>query len=129
MQKIFSNEALRGLKNYTWPGNIRELENLVEGAVILSPSSVITLADILPILHIPETAVTNKRSLPGNLELGLNPEPNISLKNKFSIAEKNYIIGALEENEWNQVKTARQLGIGRTTLWRKIKTMGLNKLL
>ena len=128
-QKRFSDEALTVLKNYTWPGNIRELENLVEGAVILSSSSVITLADLKPMLHIPETAVTNKRSLPGNLELDLNLGPNTSLKSKFSIAEKNYIMKALAENKWNQVKTARELGIGRTTLWRKIKTMGLNKTL
>ncbi len=127
--KSFSAEALIVLKNYTWPGNIRELVTMVEGVVVLFRSSVTTTAEIRLILHISETPVRNKRSSLVNLKLNLCPGPDINLTTKFDIAEKNYILKALEINKWNQVKTAKELGIGRTTLWRKIKTMDIKKTL
>ena len=125
--KCFSEQALTVLKNYPWYGNIRELENMVEGSFVLSRSSVITTSDIEMILHIPATTDRNKRSFSANLKLDLNLDSNINMKNKFNIAEKNYILKALEGNKWNQAKTAKELGIGRTTLWRRIKAMGLKK--
>ena len=128
-QKGFSDQALTVLNNYPWPGNIRELENMVEGVVVLSRSSVITTAEIGMVLHIPETSVINRRLSPVNLKLDLDINSDISMKKKFNIAEKNYILKALDGNKWNQAQTAKELGIGRTTLWRKIKAMDLKKTL
>lgn len=123
----FSPEALIMLNNYHWPGNIRELENMVEGVVVLARSSVITTAEIEMLLYIPKIPVEKKRITPVNLKLDLKLSSDINMKRKFNIAEKNYIQKALDENKWNQVKTAKELGIGRTTLWRKIKAMDLKK--
>jgi DNA-binding NtrC family response regulator len=113
----FSDKALVMLLNYNWPGNIRELENLVEGAVIFSQSSVITPKEILAILQITEIPKVKRGE--GHSDL--------NIKKRFIDLEKEYILKALEENNWNQVKSARDLGIGRSTLWRKMEKMHLKK--
>ncbi|MBI4595885.1 MAG: sigma-54-dependent Fis family transcriptional regulator [Candidatus Tectomicrobia bacterium] len=107
-----SPEALRVLQNYHWRGNVRELENCIERAVILAPFSVIT---------------------PDDLSLGLlgHKEEISALKSTESITlrelEKRYIVEVLEEYDWNQAKVAKKLGIGRNTLWRKLKQYGLKR--
>lgn len=128
-QKSFSDQAFTMLNNYPWAGNIRELENVVEGVVVLSRSSVITTAEIGMVLHIPETSVINEKVSSANMKLDLDINSDASMKKKFDIAEKNYIIKSLDRNKWNQMKSAKELGIGRTTLWRKIKIMDIKKTL
>ena len=113
----FSDKALVMLLNYDWPGNIRELENLVEGTIIFSQSTVITPIEISTILQIKETSGENGEEGPSDL----------NIKKRFIKLEREYILKALEENNWNQVKTARDLGIGRSTLWRKMEKMRLKK--
>jgi len=110
--KTFSKEAMHVLANYDWPGNIRELQNVVERVVALSKNEIIGV-DELP--------------LPVEDLTALNKKPFEQEKKKSFIVttlaeqEKNAIIDALNKYGGNQTKVAQTLGISTTTLWRKIK--------
>jgi two-component system response regulator HydG len=105
-----SSAALDRLLAYAWPGNIRELVNAMERAAILSPPDTVGTDDLPP--HIA-----------ARLDLGAPPP----LPRQLSLAEteKAYIIQTLERCGWNHSRTADALGIGRTTLWRKLKEYGI----
>jgi transcriptional regulator with PAS, ATPase and Fis domain len=109
----FADEALAAMERYSWPGNVRELQNVVERAVLLGKGPVITLADLPPELRgtgtvIVSTAVGHK-----------------SLKEALEGPERQIIREVLEANGWNRNATADQLGINRTTLYKKMKRLGL----
>ncbi|MFZ2396889.1 MAG: sigma 54-interacting transcriptional regulator [Smithella sp.] len=100
-----SDEAMAVLMGYTYPGNIRELANIIERAFILC-----------------KTGLIEKKHLPESLFLvsaDISPTNDISLKNM----EKTYLVKALEQNSWDCLKTAKQLGIHKSTLYRKIKSL------
>lgn len=109
-----SPEAMSILMAYNYPGNIRELENIVEYATVLCKNSLITI-----------------KNLPENLLRA--PDRNNKIVNKetskkvFSIEtiEKDIILETLKKNNWNRKKTATQMGIHPSTLWRKIKRLNL----
>jgi len=104
-----SREALDLLKKYHWPGNVRELQNVCERAVVMATGPVITPEDI----PFPLRAAGQ----------GLAPAPGkgMSLKEIMLEMEKQVILSALKENNWNRTVTAQQLGISRRTLYDKIK--------
>lgn len=98
--------TLRKLKNYPWPGNVRELKNAVERAVILSSSGQLSTANLFP----------NSYPLPvSDLKDSLNLDEN----------EKQLILKAINHNRGNMTKTARDLGIARAALYRRMKKFGL----
>lgn len=101
-----SPEVLSILMNYDYPGNIRELENIIEHAFVLCRSSIIGVND-----------------LPNHLRPAKSsPEaPSTS----FDDLEAGFIKEALRKNNWNRLKTAAQLGVHKTTLWRKMKKLGI----
>jgi DNA-binding NtrC family response regulator len=105
-------ELMDEFQNYHWPGNIRELEHTIERGVALATSSIL---DKTSILFLPED---EKHWLPEIESETLN-----SLKNN----EKAQIIKTLKENKWNYSKSAEELGISRTTLWRRMKEYGLKE--
>jgi transcriptional regulator with PAS, ATPase and Fis domain len=99
-----SKEVLHIFMNYPWPGNIRELEHVVEHAFIICHGNVITLDD-LPV----EFREIRKQSISGDSDSQTRPE----------VATRE-IIGALNATHWNKTKAAKLLGINRRTLHRKI---------
>jgi DNA-binding NtrC family response regulator len=101
-----SREAMDEMMLYEWPGNVRELENAIERAVVMSKSREIQPED-LPIFR-PEYVSS--------------PHDN-TLKE----VEKAHIIQILNENQWNIAKSAKILGIDRSTLYSKIKRCQINK--
>lgn len=103
--KRISDEALKTLSDYEWPGNIRELENVIERAVVLTEGSTIGSED-LPIF--PERGV-------------------IAPKKSIKAAEIQRIVEVLEETNWNKSKAAKILGIHLSTLYRKMETYGIGK--
>ncbi|OQZ03951.1 MAG: sigma-54-dependent Fis family transcriptional regulator [Candidatus Brocadia sp. UTAMX1] len=111
-KRVFSKESMRTLMSYDWPGNIRELQNIIERVVTLSKNEIINV-DELP--------------LPVEEFTGLNLDPLEDKKRKsFIVAtlaeqEKNAIVEALNKYGGNQTKVSQLLGISTTTLWRKIK--------
>lgn len=102
--KKMTPEALKSLKSYDWPGNIRELRNVIERLVIMTPSNAIE---------------------PKNLILGDTEPPDYfaikTLRDARDAFEKTFIIKRLEENNWNISKTAEVLQIERSNLHKKIK--------
>lgn len=110
--KSFAKEAMEVMKNYLWPGNIRELKNLVERLVIMTPGSKIKKSD-LP-LYIADIGKKGKDFA----ALG-------DLKDAKAAFEEEFIRSKLEENGGNVTKTAEAIGLERTNLHRKIKSYGI----
>ncbi|MHC4433286.1 MAG: sigma-54-dependent transcriptional regulator [Planctomycetota bacterium] len=108
----FTDEAMDCLERYGWPGNIREIENVIERATLLSKSKFISADDL------PET-ITAEPSL------GVQDYKPMSLKEALAEPEKNIIRRALEANHWSRQETAKALQINRTTLFKKMKHFGL----
>lgn len=110
---LISEEALKKLCEYHWPGNIRELENIIERSCVLCEGNVIGIEQIL--LNIKEPSYN------------LNLEKIMPLKDAINQFKKEYITFILNKNGWKQNETARQLEIQRTYLSRLIKELNINK--
>jgi DNA-binding NtrC family response regulator len=149
--KGITTAAMRALEQYPWPGNIRELENAMQRAVLLCSGTRIDL-DLLQDVFLPHparrAAVSPKSSLrveqpnallhPTSL---LQPDrmatrwsgmsnatmnkPVRPLAEALEGPEREIILHALESNQWNRHATAEQLGINRTTLYKKMKKLGI----
>jgi len=105
-----SDEAMTVLMSYSYPGNIRELANIIERAFILCKTGLVEKK------HLPESLFTVKPSRTG--------EGNLCMRD----VEAEYLINALGQNNWNCQQTARKLGIHKSTLYRKIKSLGIKPL-
>lgn len=109
--KDYDPQILPLLMGYKWPGNVRELENFVERAIVLSVDSQISMKD-LPVEILPRrdrTAATAG-----------------TMRNARADTEKQMILAALENNGFNRTKAALELGIHKTTLYRRIKALGIS---
>ena len=107
-----SPEALERLLRYPWPGNVRELENAIERAAILGRRDTIMPEDLPP--HV-------------SAGLQLGPSPTLPRQTTLAEAERAHILQTLERFGRNHSGAAEALGIGRTTLWRKLKEYGIDK--
>ncbi len=106
-------EVMAHLKSYQWGGNVRQLENFIQHALVMSDSDVLTIKDFPPeILNIKEVTapiINTKQPLKQSLE-------------EF---ERQIILKALIENNYHKLRTAEQLGIHRTTFLSKLKKLGI----
>ena len=109
--KGIDNDAMRALIGYEWKGEVRELENVIERAVIFAKEDFITLKD-LPIVFRPNDILVNHFTS-GSLD--------DSVKN----FERDYIVRALENNDFDKEKTADLLKVGLSTLYRKMKELDI----
>ena len=106
----FGSEAMRAILNYSWPGNVRELENSVEHAMVLAKGSRIEAIDLpAPLLGL------GRPTLKG---------PPIGLAT-MAEKEQEVLREALEKCQWNKKEAAKHLGIGRNTLYQKMKRYGI----
>jgi DNA-binding NtrC family response regulator len=104
-------ETVAALTAYAWPGNIRELENVLARALALRSGQTITLRDLPPEIT---------RTAPATAVAGLlEQQPTLPLEE----VERRYILRVLESTEGNKLKAAEILGIDRSTLHRKLKQM------
>jgi Nif-specific regulatory protein len=108
----FTPAALARLHAHAWPGNIRELENCIEGAVVLSTGDAIDVLD-LPLPPDPREQTTRRTGRAG---------PDLA-RLSWNEMEKLYIEAVLAAHDGNRSSAARAMGIGRATLLRKIKTL------
>jgi two-component system nitrogen regulation response regulator NtrX len=116
--KEFSEEAIQVLKRYPWPGNIRELRNLVERLVIMTQAKEVRAEDIPAPFNKQTDAET---ALTSTLKAG-------SFKEAKENFEKAFIASKLQEFKWNVSQTADAIGIERSNLHKKIKAYGLESL-
>jgi two-component system, NtrC family, nitrogen regulation response regulator NtrX len=115
----FADEAVRRLQSRSWPGNIRELRNAVERALILASGKMVTAADIDHLL--PSTG--GGPGGPGGPEGGGSP----TFETFKQEAEKNFLVQQLREHDWNVSETARALKMPRSNLYKKIERYGLTR--
>ncbi len=110
--KELSPAALDVLLRYSWPGNVRELRNLVERLVIMVPQ------DKVEPQHLPPEVfrVVPRTALP----------PQAKLHEARAAYEREFILRKLEENQWNMSRTAKALGVERSHLYRKMKSLGIS---
>jgi two-component system nitrogen regulation response regulator NtrX len=111
--KELTTEAYRLLAEYHWPGNVRELRNLIERIVILNPQVRVDARHI-PLNLAPKPAVADR----GFERFG-------SLQEVRESVEREYILKKLEETNGNVTRTAELLGLERSNLYRKMKTLGI----
>jgi two-component system response regulator HydG len=112
LRHSISTDAMKLLLLYHWPGNVRELENCLERAAAMSHGAVLQSADFPP--HI--RTATLRTSGPG-YQTRILPLAEL---------EKQAILDALQQLNGDKLMTARALGIGKTTLYRKLKEYGIS---
>jgi two-component system nitrogen regulation response regulator NtrX len=105
-----TKEALERLTEYSWPGNIRELKNLIERLLIMTDGDAIDVGDV-------------EDALPVNA----GDEPVSEIRAARDKAERDTILAMLRECQWNVSETSRRLGMDRGYLHRKIKRYGLTR--
>jgi len=115
-----SGDAMKTLLKYEWPGNIRELENVIERAIILSKGH-----DIITRQDLPELLQESGRAASGDNINTINNQKEGFLKEVLKHPEKQIIQNSLEEASWNRKQAAANLGINRSTLYNKMKKYGL----
>jgi len=116
----FSPDALRALRDYDWPGNIRELQNTIERAVILGMEDQVDLDDLqLSRLGGGVTKVGGRKSSAGLA-------PVVPKEISLEALERQHILAILESTNWNKSHSAQILGIERSTLDRKLKRYKVN---
>jgi transcriptional regulator with GAF, ATPase, and Fis domain len=115
----FSETALSALSRYDWPGNIRELENLVERLAVLSESEIIDASEL------PDHIVETRRVASIEVEDVTLPESGVDFNALIEDYENKLISSALAQTGGNKKAAAKLLGLNRTTLVEKIKKKGL----
>ena len=119
LQYTLSDEVLHVLSGYDWPGNVRELENTIERACALSSGPVLLLGDM------PTQLQEHRQQLQRHADTGTTQEvePNTFLT--IAEMEKQAILNTLRHLSGDKLTAARLLGIGKTTLYRKLKEYGI----
>jgi DNA-binding NtrC family response regulator len=112
--KAFAPETLAALQRYRWPGNVRELENAMERALLLGKGETLSLEDLPP-----QIAAVGP--------FAIEPLGTRTLKEALAAPERQIIFEVLQSNGWNRFATAEVLGINRTTLYKKMKRLGLDE--
>jgi two-component system, NtrC family, response regulator len=104
----FTQQAERAIESYRWPGNVREMENRVERAVIMAKTSKVTAAD---------------------LEISSTPAKyqGMKLREARDNLEKELILNSLAKNKRNLTKVAAELGISRPTLYELMDRLGIER--
>ena len=121
--------ALDALIQYDWPGNVREMENLIERLVIMSDSDYISLEFIAPYLESGSPASEHGAACPTGSHTGesSNSQHSSSHHSSLKELEKNEIIHALENNDWIQYKAAASLGLTARQMGYRVKRYNLEE--
>ena len=113
-----SEHALKCLCKYNWPGNIRELENLIERLCVFKEEGEVQISDLPKVYQCPKTPINPLESI----EI---PKEGMDFNMAVSAYEDSLLTKALQKTNWNKRRTALLLNLNRTTLIEKIKKKGL----
>ncbi|WP_047305879.1 sigma-54-dependent transcriptional regulator [Pseudomonas fluorescens] len=116
----FSPQALQAMASYTWPGNIRELQNCVERATIVARASIIEESDLPGYLFDTPPAGVEGRPLPG-----VNAPVPSDLDAALAEVERSYILAALQQSNGVQAAAAQMIGISERSFWYRLKKLGI----
>jgi two-component system nitrogen regulation response regulator NtrX len=119
-RKSIQPEAVALMEHYDWPGNIREMRNIMERLVIMSPGKIITV-DQLPDMIVEGSAFDRRHA--GGTDLVSEMQSLRGAREEF---EREFIIQKLDENDWNITRTAEAIELERSNLHRKIKSYGID---
>jgi DNA-binding NtrC family response regulator len=114
----FSVGAQNRLRNHDWPGNIRELRNLVQRLLILGSGEEIEAAEI-------EQAITSQPAVTASAHPGAPMPYDLPLREARELFEKNYLVHQLEAVGGSVGKLAKRVGMERTHLYRKLRALGI----
>ncbi|MFH1219095.1 MAG: sigma-54 dependent transcriptional regulator [Candidatus Eisenbacteria bacterium] len=117
--KTLDGAVLDRLKEYAWPGNVRELRNIIERMVITSRADTLRLEDLPPLL---ETLAETLAARPGGAVPLSGGETYEEFKN---LSEKKFLEERLEASNWNISKTAQELQMQRSNLYKKMQKLGI----
>lgn len=127
-ERVFSDETLRMMTEYDWPGNVRELENAIERACALSSGPVLHMGDLPTQLQ--DFRMQRHSATLDEAEVAAAVSSGASKPEIVSIAEmeKQAILDTIRQLQGDKLMAARLLGIGKTTLYRKLKEYGIEVL-
>jgi len=114
--KGISSQAQEVLTEYNWPGNVRQVENIIERATILDTDGVIDTNDLPSVILTGNEVVQNEPQVVSQEVGDLAP-----LRRALQEPEKVYILKVLKEVGWNKKQAAKKLGVNRTTLYNKLR--------
>lgn len=109
--KRFSHAAVTYLTNYHWEGNVRQLKNMIEKIVVFSSSEIVSKSDVLSAIQTPH-AMTSVQST--------------NLREATEQFQREYILKVLLDNDWKMNLAAETLGIERTNLYKKMRSLGID---
>ncbi|OLE64604.1 MAG: hypothetical protein AUG03_08730 [Acidobacteria bacterium 13_1_20CM_2_68_14] len=121
--RSFSEESLRLLVSYDYPGNVRELRNLIERLALCAAGETITDGEARAVLPAPAPSSGPSTAPPAPLRAAADTKP--TLRKILEDAERTALKEALERNRWQMARTARELGLERSHLYKKLKALGI----
>ncbi len=116
-EKLFSPDAIAALRQYSWPGNIRELRNVVERLVLLAAEQTITAEDVKLVLPTGESS----SSVGANAEAGQG-----TLLQRTEAFERDVLLAEIRRHNFHMTNVARALGLERSHLYKKCQQLGLD---
>jgi DNA-binding NtrC family response regulator len=123
-------EALAALRSYSWPGNVRQLRNCLERAVLLSNDGRITVNELPPEVARPSASFIPVTAAGGDSTTAQNAAATAlgsSAPGSLREVERQQILAALEQTNWHRGKTAEILGISPSTLYRRLRDYNLDR--
>ena len=119
-EKVFAADAIAELRRYTWPGNIRELRNVVERLVLLSTEDTISAADVRLVLPADDTSAAST----GGTSAGTTGAG--TLAERTEAFEKEVLLAEIRRHNFHMTNVARALGLERSHLYKKCQQLGID---